>query len=59
MLDLLRASLTAKKVTVASIPPDLARNWVSADGRARIEVAPAGDRNDNAILARFANAVRT
>jgi uncharacterized protein len=59
MLDLLRASLTAKKVTVASIPPDLARNWVSADGRARIEVAPAGDRNDNATLARFANAVRT
>jgi uncharacterized protein len=58
MLDLLRASLTAKKVTVASIPPDLARNWVSADGRARIEVAPAGDANDNDTLLRFAKAVR-
>ena len=43
MLDLLRASLTARKVAVASIPSDLARNWMSADGRARIEVAPAGD----------------
>ncbi|MGH6850408.1 MAG: MMPL family transporter [Methylocella sp.] len=59
MLDLLRASLTARKVTVASIPPDLARNWVSADGRARIEVAPSGDPNDNANLLRFAKAVRT
>jgi len=59
MLDLLRASLTAKKVTVASIPSDLARNWVSADGRARIEVAPAGDENDNDNLLRFAKAVRT
>ncbi|HEX3495263.1 MAG TPA: MMPL family transporter, partial [Methylocella sp.] len=59
MLDLLRASLTARKVTVASIPPDLARNWVSADGRARIEVAPAGDPNNNENLLRFAKAVRT
>ncbi|QBR71767.1 hopanoid biosynthesis-associated RND transporter HpnN [Beijerinckiaceae bacterium] len=59
MLDLLRASLSARKVTVASIPPDLARNWVSADGRARIEVAPAGDPNDNATLIKFAKAVRT
>jgi len=58
MLDLLRASLTAKKVTIASIPPDLAANWVSADGRARIEVAPAGDANDNVTLLQFAKAVR-
>jgi len=59
MLDLLRASLTAKKVTIASIPPDLTANWVSADGRARIEVAPAGDANGNATLLQFAKAVRT
>jgi hopanoid biosynthesis associated RND transporter like protein HpnN len=58
MLDLLRASLTAKKVTIASIPPDLTANWVSADGRARIEVAPAGDANDNATLLQFAKSVR-
>jgi uncharacterized protein len=58
MLDLLRASLTAKKVAVTSIPPDVARDWVSGDGRARIEVAPAGDANDNATLLRFAKAVR-
>jgi uncharacterized protein len=59
MLDLLRVSLTAKKVTTSSIPSDLASDWVSADGRARIEVAPAGDPNDNQNLLRFAKAVRT
>ena len=59
MLDLLRASLTAHKITVASIPPDLAANWVSADGRARIEVAPSGNANDNATLLKFAAAVRS
>lgn len=58
MLDQLRAALTAKKVTIASIPPDLARNWVSADGRARIQVAPAGDPNNNDNMVRFAEAVR-
>lgn len=59
MLNLLRTSLTARKVTVASIPPDLARNWMSSDGRARIEVAPSGDANDNATLLKFAEAVRS
>ena len=32
---------------------------MSADGRARIEVAPSGDANDNDTLLRFAKAVRT
>lgn len=58
MLDLLRTALTVKKATPASIPPDLVRNWVSDDGRARIEVAPSGDANNNANLIRFAKAVR-
>ena len=59
MLDQLRTSLTAKKVTVASLPPDLVRNWVSSDGRARIEVAPSGNSNDNGTLKKFAEAVRS
>jgi hypothetical protein len=59
MLDLLRASLSAEKTTVASIPPKLARDWVSADGRARISVAPKGDANNNEVLARFSEAVRS
>lgn len=59
MLNLLRASLTAQKVTAASIPPEIARNWIAADGRARIQVAPSGDPNNNDNLLRFAKAVRT
>ena len=59
MLDLLRTSVTARKVTVASISSGLARNWVTADGRARIGVAPSGDANDNATLLKFAEAVRS
>jgi uncharacterized protein len=58
MLDLLRTSLTAKKVTIASIPPDILRNWVTPDGRARIQVAPSGDPNSNDNLLRFTAAVR-
>jgi hopanoid biosynthesis associated RND transporter like protein HpnN len=59
MLDLLRAALSAHKTTAASIPLDLTRNWVSADGRARIEVAPSGDPDDNATLIKFVQAVRS
>jgi len=58
MLDLFRDSMTAQKVTLASVPPDLARDWVTADGRARIAVAPAGDANNNVTLARFSKAVQ-
>jgi uncharacterized protein len=58
MLDLLRDSLSAQKVSIASIPPDLARDWVTPDGRARIAVSPKGDSNDNATLARFTKAVQ-
>ncbi len=57
-LEMLRTSLTAKKVTVGSIPNDILREWVTPDGRARIQVAPSGDSNNNDNLLRFTNAVR-
>jgi uncharacterized protein len=57
-LDDLRNVLKAKQVTRDTIPPDLARQWVAADGKARIEVAPAGDSNNNANLEAFAHAVQ-
>ena len=59
MLDQLRTSLGAEPVALDRLPADLTRDWVAADGRARIEVFPAGDANDNAILARFVDAVRS
>jgi hypothetical protein len=58
MLDQLRLALDAHPVTLQTLPPDLVRDWVSADGRARIEVFPRGDANDDAVLARFVASVR-
>jgi hopanoid biosynthesis associated RND transporter like protein HpnN len=57
-LDQLRDLLKAEKVTRANVPADIADQWVTPDGKARIEVAPKGNANDNAVLQRFADAVR-
>jgi len=54
-----RRLLAAEPVTIETLPPALKQNWMSADGRARIEVAPKGDGNDNATLSRFVTAVRS
>ena len=51
--------LTAEHVTIDTLPPSLRSAWIAADGEVRIEVAPSGDGNDNAILSRFVDAVRT
>lgn len=59
MLNQLRAALTAKKVGVDSIPFDLRRGWITPDGRARIQVSPSGDPNNNENMVRFASAVRS
>ena len=40
-LDRLRTALAAKPVTAADVPPDIRRDWVLPDGRARVE-AQAG-----------------
>jgi uncharacterized protein len=58
LLDQLRTMLTAEPVTPQSLPPDLMRDWVAKDGRARVQVSPRGDSNDNAVLQRFSKAVR-
>jgi predicted RND superfamily exporter protein len=55
----IRDLLTAEPVTIDTIPPSLRSIWVSADGQVRIEVAPNGDGNDNAVLHRFVDSVRT
>jgi len=56
-LDQLRAALHAEPVTLESLPIDLVRDWVAPDGRARVEVFPAGNSNDNETLRRFVAAV--
>jgi hopanoid biosynthesis associated RND transporter like protein HpnN len=54
----IRALLQASPVTMASLPPELVREWVTPDGRARIQVFPKGDSNDNRVLVQFSKAVR-
>ena len=56
-LDEVRDLLDAAPVAIESLPQSLVRDWVAPDGRARIEVAPNGDSNDNATMRRFADAV--
>jgi len=58
MLDQMRASLQAQPVTRQSLPADLVHSWIATDGRARIQLFPAGPANDNEVLARFVDAVR-
>jgi hopanoid biosynthesis associated RND transporter like protein HpnN len=53
----LREGLQAERVTRANLPHELVENWVSPNGRNRVEIAPKGDSNDDATLRRFASAV--
>jgi uncharacterized protein len=53
-----RGLLAAEQVSIETLPPALKRTWMSADGRARVEVAPNADGHDNAPLRRFVTAVR-
>jgi hopanoid biosynthesis associated RND transporter like protein HpnN len=57
-LDDLRNLLKAQTITRENLPPALARDWVTPDGQARIDVAPKGDPNDNEVLRTFARAVQ-
>ena len=57
-LNQVRNLLAAEPVTLDALPPELKSAWVAPDGQVRIEVAPRGDANDNAVLRRFVEAVR-
>jgi uncharacterized protein len=54
-----RHLLAAERVSIDTLPPELKKAWMSTDGRFRVEVAPKGDANDNAVLRRFVTAVGT
>jgi uncharacterized protein len=56
-LSQIRSALKPARVSIDTLPPDLKSDWVTADGRARIEVVPKGDANDNKTLKRFVSAV--
>ena len=58
VLDQTRAALTAQAVTLQTLPPEIVRDWLAPDGRARVSILPRGDANDNAVLSRFIAAVQ-
>ena len=53
----LRLWFQAESVTEQNIPAEVARDWILPDGRARAEVNPKGDPNDNDVLRAFARKV--
>ncbi len=58
-LDDLRHLFSAQEVTLNNMPASLKSQWITADGTARIDVAPSGDPSDNANLQAFARAVQS
>jgi len=53
----IRESLHPDRLSLENLPDELRKDWMAGDGRARVEVRPAGDQNDNATMASFASAV--
>jgi hopanoid biosynthesis associated RND transporter like protein HpnN len=58
MINQTREMLQAAPVTLESLPQDLVRDWVAKDGRARIQVLPRGNVDDNEALRHFAGAIQ-
>jgi hopanoid biosynthesis associated RND transporter like protein HpnN len=56
-LDQLRRGLKPEPVSIETIPPDLAREWITPDGHARVEVLPKGDPDDTNSVRTFVHAV--
>jgi uncharacterized protein len=52
-LGQMRDLLHPEPVSIKTLPPDLVRQWLTTDGRARVSVLPKGDSNDDAVLRRF------
>jgi hopanoid biosynthesis associated RND transporter like protein HpnN len=57
-LESARRMLAAERVTIDAITPDLRNDWITADGRAKIEVYPKGNPRDPKVLSAFTTAVR-
>ncbi len=58
MLNQARAVLQAEEVTRETLPPEILGDWLAKDGRARVQIFPRGDSNDNRVLSHFTDAVR-
>lgn len=57
-LAMIRILLNAQPVTLNDIPLELKADWMTTDGRARLEVYPKGDAHQRAVMLAFTKAVR-
>lgn len=57
LLDELRSALQPAGITRASMPLNLVREWIAADGTARIELFPKDTSGTSAALRKFGDAV--
>ena len=57
-LDDLRLALQAAPVSLATLPPEVRRDWIGRGGKWCVEIFPRGDARNNRVLGRFADAVR-
>lgn len=56
-LDELRSMLKAQQITLQSLPKEVTRDWMTPDGKARVQIAAKGDPTSNDVLREFARAV--
>src|SRR5579863_1368770 len=56
-LDDVRNLLKAKQITRENLPQSLVAQWVTADGKARLQISPSGNARDNTTLRTFAHDV--
>ena len=56
-LDQLREEFKPERITTKNIPSDVAGDWVTSDGHARVQVLPKGDPEDTEVLRGFASSV--
>jgi uncharacterized protein len=52
-LGRIRDLLQPRPVSIETLPPELVRQWLTPDGRARVSILPKGDSNNDAVLRRF------
>jgi hopanoid biosynthesis associated RND transporter like protein HpnN len=56
-LERLKNSLDPQLVTIKTLPSDLAQDWILPDGRARVQILPKGNPDDDNVLRTFATSV--
>jgi len=56
-LEGLREALKPQRIAIGNLPAEVKSDWLARGGRARVQLLPNGDPNDNNVLKAFATAV--